>query len=97
MGYQIVSNKKLIQQINFLIDPASRVAELQPGMIVAEIRLNPDHKVSVCHELNKLVKQLKGQVILAVLDDEQDRYVRLIGKGLNANETNVDDFGKTRH
>ena len=54
---------------------------------MAEIRLNPDHKVSVCHELNKLVKQLKGQVILAVLDDEQDRYVRLIGKGLNANET----------
>lgn len=92
-----MTNQKLIEQINFLIVPESNVREPLPGMILAEIHLNPDHKVDICHRLNKLVLQLKGQVIPAVMDDDQDRYVRLIGKGLNANETNVDSFGATKH
>lgn len=81
--------EKIITEIRFLVSEQSQITSPLPGMVLAEIHLLPYHKVSVCHALNKLVRELdegKLQIILAVIDDPNDRYVKLISNGLKSND-----------
>ena len=44
-----------------------------------------------------MVEDAKYQIILSVLDDDRDRYARLISTGIKTNDLNVDDLGNTKH
>ena len=42
----------------------------------------------MCHEINKLLKESEikdWQIILAVMNDDNDRYTRLMSKGIVSN------------
>lgn len=88
-----------ISGIRVMVAPASRV-DLVPGSIlIAEIHLKDDHpdfKVNVCKKINELLKLIKQtapvQMVLAVINDDNGRYARLIGDGIEGGEVNVDEW-----
>lgn len=86
--------------MQFLSDESSRIIAPLPGIIIVEVRLMPDHKVSVCHQLNKLIKEVQGanyQIILSVQDDDKNRYARLISRGIKVNEMDTDRLNAAVH
>ena len=88
-----------ISGIRAMVDPSSNITLLPGSILTLEIRLKDDHpdiKVNVCKKINELLKLIKQtapvQLVIAVLDDDNDRYVRLIGDGIEGNEINTDEW-----
>ena len=91
---------KVIAQMVFLVSEKSRIISPLPGILLAEIHLLPDHKVTVCRQLNELMRTLdeaRYQTIVAVMDDDDDRYVRLISKGINKQNIDTERLMATQH
>ncbi len=94
-GKRLFMIQKTIQQIEFLVAPESQIAAPLPGILIAQIHLLPYHKVKACQDINKLLKEsvLKDwQVILTVINDEHNRYVRLISNGVVSKDVNTDEL-----
>ena len=88
-----------IDGIRAMVDPSSDINLLLGSILTLEIRLKDDHpdtKATVCKKINELLKLIKQtapvQLVIAVLDDDNDRYVRLIGDGIEGNEINTDKW-----
>lgn len=85
--------EEIITRISLITAPETQINLFLGSVLTLEITLERDHKIEVCEEINKLLLTLNGkmQVILSVMDDVDDTYVRLCGFGLGANEVNVDE------
>ena len=88
-----------ISGIRAMVDPASEINVLLGSILTLEIRLKDDHpdaKVTVCKKINELLKLIKQtapvQVVPSVINDDNDRYVNLIGDGLGGNRINTDEW-----
>ncbi len=85
-----------ISGIQALVDPASNIQLLLGSILTAEIHSKPDNKESVCREINKLLLLIKQtakiQMILAVINDDNDRYVNLIGAGIESSSINTSEW-----
>lgn len=90
-----MKTSEIIQKIKFLVAPQSSVVSLMPGILLAELHLKDAHKISACHKLNFLFKELHKQhfqLILAVINDDNDRYIRLIGRGIQGHTIDTDKY-----
>ncbi|WP_422444145.1 hypothetical protein [Endozoicomonas sp. ALB091] len=85
---------QVVKRIYQITAPETEIQMFLGAVMTLTIHLKPMHKIEVCEEINKLLLPLKGkmQVILAVMDDDDDVYARLIGFGLSNNEINVDEW-----
>lgn len=83
---------QVVKRIYQITAPETEIHVFLGSVMALEIHLKPLHKIEVCEEINKLLLPLKGkvQIILAVMDDDDDVYARLIGFGLSNNEINAD-------
>ena len=91
--------RKIMRQIQFLVAEESKIVAFE-GFVMMTIHLYPDHKVKVCHELNKLITQLdqaQFQIIISVMGQDSERYSRLITKGLKSNDADADRLTSTTH
>lgn len=89
----------LLDSIQSVIDPTSRVELLLGSILLVEIKLKDDTPVlqeAICCKLNealKLIKAIAGiQVVVSVLDDDNDRYVNLVAAGIDGNQVNTDEW-----
>ena len=90
-----MKTSEIIQKIKFLVAPQSSVFSPMPGILLAELHLKDANKTRVCHELNFLFKELhkqQFQLILAVIDDDNDRYTNIIGRGIQSYAIDTDKF-----
>ncbi len=96
MKKQEVINQ-LLDSMRSVVEPSSRIDLMLGSILLAEIRLNdqpPVLKEAICRKLNEALKLIKDiapvQVVLAVLDDDDDKYVRMIGRGIAGQEIDMD-------
>ncbi len=92
--------EEIIKEMYKLVDKESQIISPLPGILIAEIVLLKDHKPIACRKLRTLVKLVddaKYQTILTVLDDDNDRYVRLISNSIKTNSVNTDNISPTSH
>lgn len=87
----------LLDSMRSAVDPSSRIDLMLGSILLAEIRLNdqpPVLKEAICRKLNEALKLIKEmapvQIVLAVLDDDDDKYVRMIGKDIAGQEVDMD-------
>lgn len=87
----------LLDSMRSVVDPSSRIDLLLGSILLAEIRLNDEPSVvkeAICRKLNvalKLIKEIAPvQMVLAVLDDDDNKYVRMIGRDIAGQEIDMD-------
>ena len=84
----------IVEKIRSLVSSDSQILRLGPKILVSEIRLKPEKKTEVCQELNGLFKQLdlaNYQIVMAVLEDDDNRYVNIISEGIKNKEVHIKD------
>lgn len=82
-----------ISGIRAIVDPQSKINMLLGSILCLELHLKDEDdeektKASECiNELLKLIeKTTNPQIILTVINDENDKYVRIMGEGLKNKE-----------
>lgn len=83
----------VLSGIKVIVAPESKITLLMNSILLLEIYLKPgieEHKVFACHTINQLLKMIQAtttlQLIIAVMNDDDDKYVRLIGEGIEGKE-----------
>lgn len=90
---------RLLDSMRSAVDPSSRIELLLGSILMAEIRLKdqpPVLKEAIFRKLNeglKLINEIASiQMVLAVLDDDNDRYVNLLAAGIDGERVNTDEW-----